>query len=100
MAGRVLKLRSERLAQYRRLFALHHRHVLLCYHNHLSLSSILRLPTQAKVSLHCPALSLNSNLENFVCVEDVDSTWNEGKIVAATRDSELEVVSIGLSSMQ
>jgi hypothetical protein len=51
------------------------------------LSSILLPPSQTKVTPDFPTLCLERNLEKLVPVENVQTTWNEGKVVAATRDS-------------
>ena len=44
---------------------------------------------KAKVTLDNPALSLESNLEQLVRVEDVHSTGDESEVVAAARNGEL-----------
>ena len=46
-------------------------------------------PIQPKVTPNSPALCFERDLEDLVPVEHVHSARNEGKIVAATRDSEL-----------
>jgi hypothetical protein len=50
-------------------------------------SSILPTPSQTKVTPDFPTLRLERNLEKLVPVENVQTTWNEGKVVATTRDS-------------
>ena len=50
-------------------------------------SSILLTPSQTKVTPDFPTLRLERNLEKLVPVENVHTTRNEGKVVAATRDS-------------
>ena len=59
------------------------------------LSSILLPPFQTKVTPNLPTLRLKRNLEKLVPVENVHSTRNEGKVVAAARDGELSDQSAG-----
>jgi hypothetical protein len=58
-------------------------------------SSILLTPSQTKVTPDFPTLRLECNLEKLVPVENVQTTWHEGKVVAATRDSERSDQSAG-----
>lgn len=53
------------------------------------LSIILLNPSQTEVSPDFPTLRLERNLEKLVPIEDVHAARDEGKVVAATRDSEL-----------
>lgn len=51
--------------------------------------SVSLLTSQTEVSLDNPTLSLDSHLEQLVCVEDVHSTGDESEVVAASRNCEL-----------
>ena len=59
------------------------------------LSSILLTPSQTKVTPDFPTLRLERDLEKLVPVENVHTARNEGKVVAAARDSEFPDQSAG-----
>jgi hypothetical protein len=53
------------------------------------LSRVRLLTTKSEIALDNPALSLDSNLEQLVRVENVHSTGHEGEVVAAAGNGEL-----------
>jgi hypothetical protein len=52
-------------------------------------SNVILLTTKAEVALDNPALSLDSNLEQLIGVENVHATGDEGEVVAAAGNGEL-----------